>query len=284
MRVEVLDATCGACPCAVGEVAVAGAGIAQGYLNRPDLTAERFVPDLYGPAGERTTGPADLGRLRADGTLALVGTPPTTRKSAGRAWSWATWRLRCSRTAGVAEGAVVAGPTRRRRPAGRRRSWPPAMRSAVGRGTASVRGARLPDGWCPSAWVALDRLPAHAGRQAGRRALPRSAAGDDADADVPLSPLETWVAAAWSELLDRDGGRPRPRLLRPGGTLAAGGPFVARVRGPRRRVPLRAVYDERTVAGVARRIQAATLAGPDGRAEDGRTGGQRAGGAPGRGP
>ncbi|MFD4125228.1 amino acid adenylation domain-containing protein [Streptomyces globisporus] len=60
-------------PGAPGEIVVGGAGVALGYLNRPALTAERFVPDPLDPAGRRLYRSGDLGRLRPDGTLEHLG-------------------------------------------------------------------------------------------------------------------------------------------------------------------------------------------------------------------
>ncbi|MFH9753898.1 amino acid adenylation domain-containing protein [Streptomyces griseus] len=56
-----------------GEIQVGGAGVALGYLNRPALTAERFVPDPLDPAGRRLYRSGDLGRLLPDGTLEHLG-------------------------------------------------------------------------------------------------------------------------------------------------------------------------------------------------------------------
>ncbi|OPE16412.1 amino acid adenylation domain-containing protein, partial [Pseudomonas aeruginosa] len=73
VRARILDAAGGVCPVGCrGELLIAGAGLARGYLGRPGLTAERFVPDPYGD-GERIYRTGDLARLRRDGQIDYLG-------------------------------------------------------------------------------------------------------------------------------------------------------------------------------------------------------------------
>ncbi|MFM9625836.1 hypothetical protein ACKI14_49500, partial [Streptomyces turgidiscabies] len=61
-------------PGVLGEICIGGVGVAKGYLDRPELTAERFVDDLLGPVrGAKLYRTGDLGRLRADGIFEFAG-------------------------------------------------------------------------------------------------------------------------------------------------------------------------------------------------------------------
>ncbi|HEX6368167.1 MAG TPA: amino acid adenylation domain-containing protein, partial [Longimicrobium sp.] len=202
LRVYVLDAHGAPVPAGVvGEMYVGGAGVVRGYLNRPALTAERFVPDPFGgEPGARLYRTGDLARRRPDGTLDFAGRVDDQVKVRGFRIELGEIEARLLEHAAVEEAVVVA----RQDGAGAKRlvaycvggaARPEALRAHL--------LERLPEYMVPAAYVHLDALPLTRNGKVDRRALP--APGDDAFArrgyEAPRTETEAAVAAVWAEVL-----------------------------------------------------------------------------------
>ncbi|MFI0982040.1 amino acid adenylation domain-containing protein [Streptomyces sp. NPDC021093] len=215
-RLLVLDELLRPVPAGVpGELCVAGEGLARGYLGRPGLTAERFVPHPFGRVpGERLYRTGDLARRRADGELELLGRADNQVKIRGfRVEPGEVTAVLLGHPA-VAEAVVV---TRGTTPGDRRLAayWVPASRPDASRpdgAPAPVSGAelaawlreRLPGHLVPALWTELAALPLSPNGKVDRAALPAPATADDAaDRVAPRTPDEAAVAAIWQRLLDR---------------------------------------------------------------------------------
>ncbi|WP_225825822.1 non-ribosomal peptide synthase/polyketide synthase [Streptomyces naphthomycinicus] len=213
LRLYVLDDTLQPLPPgAVGELFVAGEGLARGYLDRPGLTATRFPADPFGRPGTRMYRTGDRARWRADGTLEYLGRADQQVKIRGYRIEPGEIEAALHRHPGV--GAATVGVYEDT--AGTRRLVAHVVGTGTGGRTAPPPPAAelrthleelLPAHMVPAAYVPMAALPLTVNGKLDRRALP--APGPDgfaADrARTPLrTPAERLVAAAWTDVLDTD--------------------------------------------------------------------------------
>jgi amino acid adenylation domain-containing protein len=191
-----------------GEICVAGAGVARGYLGRPDRTAERFVPDPFSPEpGGRLYRTGDLGRLTPRGDLELLGRTDHQVKIRGFRVELGEIEARLERHPEVREAAALVQDEG----AGARLiAFVVPERGALSALDlrATLREA-LPEHMVPSAFVVLDRLPRLSNGKVDRRALPGSASVITALASerpfvAPRTPTERRLADIWSRILGRE--------------------------------------------------------------------------------
>ncbi|XIG27219.1 amino acid adenylation domain-containing protein [Lysobacter enzymogenes] len=189
-----------------GEVYIGGVGVARGYLNREELTAERFVRDPFcGEDGGRMYRTGDLARYLADGRLAYLGRNDGQVKIRGFRIELGEIDARLNEYEQVREAVVQA-----RESGGEKRLVAYVVASQETVETASlVSGLRarlaavLPDYMVPSAFVRLESLPLTANGKLDRRSLP--APDDEAYArgayEAPQGEMEGALAQLWRELL-----------------------------------------------------------------------------------
>ncbi|TDD20800.1 non-ribosomal peptide synthetase, partial [Nonomuraea diastatica] len=176
-QVYILDAGLRPVPVGVtGELCVGGAGVARGYRGRPGRTAERFVPDPYGPPGARLYRTGDLARYRADGEIEFLGRADGQVKLLGHRVELGEIESRLREHPQVAETAVIVrgeGPDDQRLiayvvPTPGQAPEPATLAAHLGR--------TLPPAMLPAAYVLLDGIPLTPVGKLDRAALPRSAA------------------------------------------------------------------------------------------------------------
>ncbi|MEV0537296.1 amino acid adenylation domain-containing protein [Kitasatospora sp. NPDC050463] len=183
-----------------GELHVGGEGLARGYHGRPELTAEKFVPNPYGPAGSRLYRTGDLTRLLPDGSISFLGRIDTQVKLRGYRIELGEIEAVLSELAPVRDAVVIVreGATGEKALVGYlvAEDTGPLDLELVRAGIAE----RLPDYMVPSAFAVIDRIPLTANGKVDRRALPDLDAGD-ADYQPPTTPTEERIAQIWAELL-----------------------------------------------------------------------------------
>lgn len=187
-----------------GEICVAGPGVTRGYLNRPDLTQERFVSDpVHGAAGERLYRTGDLGRWRSDGHLEFLGRIDHQVKIRGFRIEPGEVEMRFREHRLVQDCAVVA------RTSGEG-AWRlvayVVLRSSEGGAAARLREdlrGVLPEYMVPSRIVPLAELPKLPSGKIDRNALPDpdSVLQVREDWTPPVGELESMLARLWEELL-----------------------------------------------------------------------------------
>ncbi|MFC5749778.1 amino acid adenylation domain-containing protein [Actinomadura rugatobispora] len=260
-RAHVLDAALRPVPVGVpGELYLSGAQLARGYVGRPDLTAERFVADPYGPPGTRMYRTGDLARWNRDGSLEYLGRTDDQVKIRGFRIEPAEVQAVLAAQEGVAQAAVVV---REDRPGDPRLVgyYVPAPGAAAAEDAAFEGALRdalaetLPEYMVPSALVALDALPRTVNGKLDRRALPAPAAEAGISGREPRDDRETALCAVFAEVLGHDRVTIDDDFFALGGHSLLATRLAARVRAElRAELTIADVFEAPTVAALAPRL------------------------------
>jgi amino acid adenylation domain-containing protein len=259
----VLDGRLGLAPVgAAGELYIGGAGLARGYLGRPGLTAERFVPNPFSAEpGARMYRTGDLVRHSAGGEIEFLGRVDQQVKVRGFRIEPGEVEAALSEHALVRECVVVVGEDGAR---GRRL----VAYVAAGGGREPVAGGvlreylrgRLPEYMVPSAFVIIDRLPLTANGKVDRRALPEpgsaDGAGEGGAESVPRTPLEELLAGIFARVLGMERVSVEESFFDLGGHSLLATQLVSRVREACAvELPLRALFEQPSVAQLAAEVE-----------------------------
>ncbi|SEG84457.1 amino acid adenylation domain-containing protein [Actinacidiphila yanglinensis] len=253
IRVYVLGGTRPVPPGVLGELCVSGAGVARGYLGRPALTGERFVPDPYGPPGTRMYRTGDLARWRDDGVLLLAGRADEQVKIRGFRVELGEVEAALRAEPTVARAVVVAGRNR----FGDRHLVGYVQPRYGGVNTDALlrwSADRLPHYMVPAVLVVMDRIPLTRSGKVDRGALPEPAAraaigrvGESAPHEAVLQTLFADVLGLDQDRVGRD-----DDFFDLGGHSVLAGRLINRVRAVLGAgITLRNVFDTPTVSGLA---------------------------------
>jgi amino acid adenylation domain-containing protein/non-ribosomal peptide synthase protein (TIGR01720 family) len=220
-----------------GELYLGGAGVARGYLRRPGLTAERFLPDPLGEPGSRVYRTGDLVRRRGDGVLEYLGRRDEQVKVRG-------YRIEL----GEIEAVL--------------RAHPPVSEAAVdvrqGRLVAYVVGdsgelrrlaaERLPAYMVPQAYMELERLPLTPSGKLDRRSLPEPAWEEREAYTAPRDEVEVVLAGIWAEVLGVERVGIDDNFFELGGDSILSIQIVARAAERGLRLSTRLLFQHQTIA------------------------------------
>ncbi|WP_257168771.1 non-ribosomal peptide synthetase [Bradyrhizobium sp. SRS-191] len=250
-RIYVLDAQLQPVPIGVaGELYIGGAGLARGYLHRPSLTAERFVPSPF-VSGERLYRTGDLARWRADGVLDYLGRLDHQVKLRGFRIELGEIEASLLAQTGVAQAAVVL-----REDGGAKRlvGYVVAQPDAAITSDALRQQLQrsLPDYMVPSAIVPLAALPLTPNGKLDRNALPAPEWNGTAETMIgPRNATEATLVAIWRDVLKREQVGVHDNFFALGGDSIQSIQVVARARQAGLSLTARQVFEQQTIAALA---------------------------------
>ncbi|NWA41244.1 amino acid adenylation domain-containing protein [Pseudomonas reactans] len=252
-----------------GELYLGGEGVARGYLERPALTAERFVPDPFGKPGSRVYRSGDLTRGRPDGVVDYLGRVDHQVKIRGFRIELGEIEARLREQDNVGETVVVAqdGPTGKQLvayvvPA----EGPLANETELRETLRCALKTHLPDYMVPAHFMFLAQMPLTPNGKLDRKGLPQPDTAQSQGVWVePVTPLQQQVAAIWAQVLGAERIGLNDHFFELGGHSLLAMQVISRVRQLLgREVALRTLFEAPQLEGFVLALQAAdpTLAPP----------------------
>ncbi|WP_446941701.1 amino acid adenylation domain-containing protein, partial [Pseudomonas aeruginosa] len=231
----------------LGELYLAGRGLARGYHQRPGLTAERFVASPF-VAGERMYRTGDLARYRADGVIEYAGRIDHQVKLRGLRIELGEIEARLLEHPWVREAAVLAVD-------GRQLVGYVVLESEGGdwrEVLAAHLAASLPEYMVPAQWLALERMPLSPNGKLDRKALPRPQAAAGQTHVAPQNEMERRIAAVWADVLKLEEVGATDNFFALGGDSIVSIQVVSRCRAAGIQFTPKDLFQQQTVQGLAR--------------------------------
>ena len=231
----------------LGELYLAGEGLARGYHQRPSLTAERFVASPF-VAGERMYRTGDLARYRADGVIEYAGRIDHQVKLRGLRIELGEIEARLLEHELVREAAVLAVDGKQLVGYvvldGEQDDWREIL--------AAHLAASLPDYMVPAQWLALEQMPLSPNGKLDRKALPKPQQDPQQERVAPQNKMERRIAAIWAELLKLDEVGATDNFFALGGDSIVSIQAVSRARAAGIHFTPKELFQHQTVQALAR--------------------------------
>ncbi|MFJ8834353.1 amino acid adenylation domain-containing protein [Micromonospora aurantiaca] len=239
---------------ALGELCVGGVGVARGYVDRPALTASRFVPDPCGPGGSRLYRSGDVVRWRGDGVVEFLGRVDDQVKIRGYRVETGEIETVLREHDGITDARVVVDER-----SGAKRLiayWVPVGSDPVADEVLREHCAGLlPDFMVPASFIAIPAIPLNANGKVDRTALPDPTPPAPGTDDEPLSPVAEFVQQLWREKCGIVA-RPGENFFHAGGNSITAIRLIAAIQDEFGvTLPVRAVFEGPTVVEMAQLIE-----------------------------
>ena len=265
-EIYVLDSSWRPVPVGVpGELYIGGEGLARGYLLRPELTAEKFVPNPFGTSSSRLYRTGDLGRYLPDGNIELIGRLDNQVKVRGFRIELGEIEVALSGHEAVKEAVVVVGEeeagTSTMLGAGKRLVAYVVLnegRTLTEKELIGYLKKKLPNFMVPSAFMFLESLPLTPNGKIDRRGLPAVEAVSRITFDftAPHTAIEEIIEGVWRQVLNLKRVSIHENFFDLGGHSLLATQVISRLRDAfQRDLPLRAIFEAPTIAELAAFIE-----------------------------
>jgi amino acid adenylation domain-containing protein/non-ribosomal peptide synthase protein (TIGR01720 family) len=238
-------------PGVAGELYIGGSGLARGYLDRPGLSAERFIASPFAH-GARLYRSGDRVRQLSDGTLEFLGRCDDQVKIRGYRVEPGEVAKAMLAISGVREAVVLP-----QQAGGRVQLAAYVVADLDGAAVKAALARSLPDYMVPATVAVMDKLPLNANGKVDRKALPAPDAGevvDAATADLPQGTVEMAIAEVWEGLLNRKPISRHDNFFELGGDSIISLQIVARLRRVGYKVAPKLIFEKQTVAQLAQAV------------------------------
>ncbi|MEM9136704.1 MAG: amino acid adenylation domain-containing protein [Cyanobacteria bacterium P01_F01_bin.42] len=240
---------------AAGELCIGGVGLARGYWNRPDLTAEKFIPNPFASGYIYRSG--DRARYRSDGTLEYLGRLDQQVKLRG-------FRIELEEIAAVLQTHPAVNQcvvVLSQKPTEQLVAYWVPNQTAPESPFEEWLAKQLPDFMVPRTFIRLEGLPLTPNGKLNRRALPEPTTERNKAATPPRNATETAIAQIWQDVLKLDSLCIEDNFFELGGHSLSATRVTSRLQTQfELEIPLKLLFEQPTIAGLATHIDALQLA------------------------